>query len=142
MKVRDVMTSEIFSVDKGENVSRAAQIMRETNIGVLSVHDGENVVGMLTDRDIAIRNVALENSVNVPCEEAMTADVISCSPENSVEEAADIMAKYQVRRLPVIENGKLVGMVALGDLATENQTKDEAGQTLSQVSTPSRPDLS
>ncbi|UMZ74151.1 CBS domain-containing protein [Natranaerofaba carboxydovora] len=134
MKVKDIMTSEIYSINKQENIARAAQIMRESDIGALPVTDGERIVGVLTDRDIAVRNVAMQHNPEIPVEEVMTANIINCSPETTVEEASDLMAKYQVRRLPVIENGNLVGMVSLGDLATESRTDEEAGYTLSQVS--------
>ncbi|OWZ84392.1 CBS domain-containing protein [Natranaerobius trueperi] len=139
MKVKDVMTSEVYSINKGEDISKAAQIMRNAYIGILPVEDGEKVVGMITDRDITTRNVAQGHTGEIPCEEAMTAEVISCSPETPVEEAVDLMKKFQVRRLPVIENGDLIGMVALGDLATEDATDEEAGSALSNISTPSKP---
>ncbi len=134
MKVKDIMTSDIYSINQKESVQKAAQIMRESDIGSIPVNDGENIVGMITDRDIAIRNVALQHNPDMPVEEIMTANIINCSPETTVEEAADLMSKYQVRRLPVIENGRLIGIVSLGDFATEEETEEEAEYTLTQVS--------
>jgi len=134
MKVRQVMTTDIYSINKGEEIAKAAEIMRAIDIGALPVHDGEKIVGMVTDRDIAIRNVARRHGPNIPCEEVMTPKIISCSPDTSIDEAANIMAEHQIRRLPVIEDGILVGIVSLGDLATVKETKAEAGDALSSIS--------
>ncbi len=134
MKVRQVMTTDIFSINKGEEIAKAAEIMRSVDIGALPIHDGKKIVGMVTDRDIVIRNVARRHGPNIPCEEVMTPKIISCSPDTSIDEAANIMAEHQIRRLPVIENGILVGIVSLGDLATVKETKAEAGDALSSIS--------
>ena len=139
LKIKDIMTTDIYAINKQENVAKAAQIMRETNIGVLPVHEGEKIVGLITDRDIAIRNVALGHDPEIPVEEVMTPTIVNCSPDSAVEMAADLMARFQIRRLPVIENGNLVGMVSLGDLATHNRTQDEASGALSQISMTNRP---
>ncbi|NLK20682.1 MAG: CBS domain-containing protein [Epulopiscium sp.] len=141
MKVRDIMTQNIFSVDEEESVLKASQIMRDTNVGSVPVRDGEEIVGIITDRDIVIRNAAEGQDVrDTICREIMSKDVITCSPDMDINEAVDLMAQNQIRRIPVIEDNKIVGMVSLGDLATKQTMQSEAGEALKDISTPSMPD--
>ncbi len=141
MNVKDVMTQDVFSVDANESILKAAQIMRDTNVGSVPVRQGDQVVGIITDRDIVIRNVANQKDANTSCKEVMSSQIVSCTPDTDVHEAARIMAQHQVRRIPVVDRGSLVGMVALGDLATTDILQNEAGEALSNISTPSIPNL-
>lgn len=141
MKVRDIMTQNILSVDEEESVLKASQIMRDANVGAVPVRSGDEIVGIITDRDIVLRNVADGQDVNnTPCKDVMTASVVTCTPDMDVDEVAKLMADNQIRRIPVVENGKIVGMVSLGDLATQRQLQDEAEDALKNISTPSMPD--
>jgi len=111
--------------------------MRDLNIGAVPVVDGERPVGIITDRDIVLRCVAEEkDATKVKASEIMTKKLITVNPEINVKEAAKIMAEHQIRRLPVVENGKLVGIVSLGDLATKPNFSDEAGEALTNISIP------
>lgn len=141
MKVRDIMTQNVISVDEEESVLRASQVMRDANVGSVPVVRGDKMVGIITDRDIVVRNVADGEDVdNVTCKNIMTTDLVTCSPDMDVDEVAALMSKHQVRRIPVVENGKVVGMVSLGDLATQRTTQDEAEEALKNISSPSMPE--
>lgn len=141
MKVRDIMTQNIFSVDEEESVLKASQIMRDANVGSVPVQKGDEVIGIITDRDIVLRNVADEQNVDgTPCKNIMSENIVTCSPDMDVNEASNLMAQHQIRRIPVVENGKIVGMVSLGDLATQRTMQNEAEDALKSISTPSMPD--
>jgi CBS domain-containing protein len=134
------MTRNVRSVEKTSTVEEAAKIMKELNVGSVPVTDGGRVVGMITDRDLVLRNVANgKEPRNTKVEEIMTSTVISATPDMDVHQAADMMAKNQIRRLPVMENDRLVGIVSIGDLAVRNIFENEAGEALSNISQPSRP---
>jgi CBS domain-containing protein len=141
--VRELMTTDVDRVAPSSKITDAAKQMRDLNIGSLPVVDRQEVVGIITDRDIAVRATA--DGVNpdeVLVKEVMTANPVTISPDQKVSEAADLMAQHQIRRLPVVENGKLVGILSLGDVATEPDAADEAGSALSDISRPSDFDAS
>ena len=135
--VRDAMTEDPRSIGTSASVVEAAQLMGEAHIGSLPITDDEQLVGMITDRDITTRVVAeaadLETtSVGDVC----SRDVISAEADKDHEEALELMARHQVRRLPVVENGRLVGIVAQADIALrENETK--TGELVEAISEPS-----
>jgi len=140
MKLNEIMTKNVQTARRDTKLTAAAKIMSDVNCGALPVVDGEKVVGVVTDRDIVLRAVARAMDTNVlTCGDCMTADAITVSPDMDAHEAASLMASKQIRRLPVVENGKLVGIVALGDLATVDIHVDEAGSALSSISVPSEP---
>jgi len=135
MKVRDVMTSPAISIDAGESVSVAARTLTHYNIGVLPVR-GENdqVCGVITDRDIVTRCLAANRSAEkTTVREIMTGQVLSVQPDMDAGTAAHMMGKQQVRRLPVVEAGKLCGMLSLGDLANREESIYDAGDALSEI---------
>jgi CBS domain-containing protein len=141
MKVRDIMTQNIFSVDEQESVIKASQIMRDANVGSVPVRSGDEIVGIITDRDIVLRNVADNQDVSkTSCKDIMSEQVVTCSPDMDVNEVSNLMAENQIRRIPVVENGKIIGMVSLGDLATQRTMQNEAEEALKNISTPSMPD--
>ncbi|MCG8965356.1 MULTISPECIES: CBS domain-containing protein [Streptomyces] len=116
--VRDVMTPGVVAVRPDSSLVEAAQLMRTQNIGDVVVADGQDVVGVLTDRDITVRAVAdgidpMAVSVRTVC----TPDPLTVSPGDPVADAVTLMREHAVRRLPVVEDGLPVGMVSLGDLA-------------------------
>lgn len=141
MKVRDLMTKDVRTADTNTSLTEVAQNMKNLNVGSIPVCDNnKNVVGIVTDRDIVLRFVAAgSNSKNSTAQDVMSTHIISVSPDTDVHEAANIMAKNQIRRLPVVENGKLEGIVAIGDFATQNIHINEAGEALSDISKPSSP---
>lgn len=135
MKVRDIMTTSVTSLTPDDTVTRAASIMKEQDIGSIPVCQGSNVVGIITDRDITLRSVASRvNSSNQSVREVMSSNPVVGSPDMSIDEASKIMSQQQIRRLPIVENQCLVGVVALGDLAIEPQCDEKAGNALSSIS--------
>lgn len=137
--VRDVMTTEVEVVTPTDTLQRAAQMMHRLNVGALPVCNGNEVLGMITDRDIAVRSVAMGWSPrDSRVEQVMTQPASHCKPEQSVESAMKMMADLQVRRLPVIDADKsLVGIVSLGDMAMRESL--DTAPTLRQISEPSEP---
>jgi CBS domain-containing protein len=135
--VRDAMTEDPRSIGTSASVVEAARLMREAHIGSLPITDGEQLVGMIADRDITTRVVAEaadlgRTSVGDVC----SRDVISVEADNDHEEAVKLMARHQVRRLPVVENGRLIGIVAQADIAlTGNEEK--TGELVEAISAPS-----
>ena len=135
MRVKDCMTMQVISVGAGEPVSVAARLMARYNLGALPVRgtDGQ-LEGMLTDRDIVIRCIAAERSPKaVRVREVMTRSVAAAAPDTDAAAAAGIMAARQVRRLPVTEEGRLVGMVSLADLSRRPDYMMEAAEALEDI---------
>lgn len=141
--LRDVMTTNVATCTPQDNVYEAAVKMRDLNVGGIPVVDESGrVIGMVTDRDLVIRGIAEKNPNSTAVSAIMTRDVVVGRPDMTVDEAAELMAQRQIRRLPVVdENGRLVGIVALGDLAVRDIHQDEAAQALTQISEPARPNL-
>ena len=134
MKVKQIMTTDVSTVTPNDTITKAASIMNQLNVGSVPVIDGNRVVGIVTDRDITLRGVAKSGDPNQKISEVMTSDVKYATPDMDVHAVADLMAENQVRRLPVIDNDKLVGIVAIGDLAVENIFENEAGEALHNIS--------
>jgi CBS domain-containing protein len=131
--IRDVMTSDPNTVDASATVEEAAKIMAEKDIGnVLVVENGE-VKGIVTDRDIVVRVLAKGDGPDASVREAATTDLETLSPDDSIDDAIKKMEQADVRRLPVVDDGKPVGIVSLGDLAQERD-KDSALADISSAS--------
>lgn len=138
MKVKAVMTRDIEKIAADNYIKDAASMMRSMDVGALPVCEDDRLIGIITDRDIAIRAVAegLDPSA-CTVREAMSEDVWWCYEDDEVEDAAQLMEKQQVRRLPVFDaNNRAVGIVSLGDLATRNGNDRLSGEVLQQVSEP------
>ncbi|MGI6538780.1 MAG: CBS domain-containing protein [Caldicoprobacterales bacterium] len=141
MKVKDIMTTNVAALSPENTILDAAKSMQTHNIGCLPVcqTDGK-VIGILTDRDIVVKNLANDGDPKTTMvKDVMTKNVITAELETDVETAAELMASNKIRRLPVLENGALVGMISIGDLATRHIFQNEAGQALGEISEPSRP---
>lgn len=132
--IRDVMSTNIAYCTSVDNVFEAATKMKQEDVGIIPVVDNNRLIGLVTDRDIILRGLAEKHPGSESITEVMSTNVISVSPDEPVERATELMARYQVRRLPVVEHDKLVGMVSLGDLAVEGFTDDQAQFALSQIS--------
>ena len=135
MQVRDCMNTHLISITPEESVAVAARLMARHNIGVLPVRarDG-SLCGIVTDRDLVLRCTALERpAAETSVARVMTGRVASVSPLTSVVQAADKMAREQVRRLPVVEGRRLVGMVTLADLCRRDEYTMEAAEALSEI---------
>jgi CBS domain-containing protein len=140
LKLADIMTRDVRTIEKNSTVEQAARMMKELNVGSIPVTDNGNVIGIITDRDVVMRNVADGGTAsNTRVEEIMSKTVVTASPDMDVHRAADLMARNQIRRLPVLEGNKVVGIVSIGDLAVRNIYENEAGEALSSISKPSKP---
>ena len=141
MKVRELMTTNVSTAAPNTPIDQVAKQMRDLDVGCIPVCDQDkNALGIITDRDIVIRSVS-EGNMNANAGEVMTSDPVYATPEMHAHEAAEIMAKHKIRRLPVVENGRIVGILAIGDLATVNIYINEAGDALSNISKPSAPKM-
>jgi CBS domain-containing protein len=108
--------------------------MRDCDTGAVPVVDNGRPIGIITDRDIVVRSVADGGQLNRPVREIVSGNVVCASPEMSTREAADLMSEYQVRRLPVVEHDRIVGIVSLGDLAVKEAKDKRIGDTLEHIS--------
>ncbi|MFG1676889.1 CBS domain-containing protein [Micromonospora sp. NPDC049282] len=120
--VGEFMTTRLVTMDGNDTLTAAAQEMRDSAIGDVVVTDGDDVVGIVTDRDITVRGVAEDrNPATTRLNEITSKDVVTVSQNDDVVAAADLMRTYAVRRLPVIEDGHLIGLISMGDLAVERE---------------------
>lgn len=135
MKVRDVMTSSVEWVTPDTSIVEVARLMKKDDVGSIPICQDKRLMGIITDRDIVLKVVATgEDLINIPVQSIMNTDIICVSPDQDVHEAANLMAKYQIRRLPVLEDGEITGILAIGDLAIEKIYVNEAGDALSDIS--------
>ena len=136
MKVNEVMTRNVCVASPRMSIAKAAQMMADCDSGVLPVGEEDRLVGMITDRDIAIRAVARGKSNETPVREVMSHEVLYCFDDEDIDDVARNMADQQVRRLPVVNRDKrLVGIVSLGDMSPHWRAKD-AGETIAAISKP------
>ena len=134
MNIRDVMTPNPRTVTPDDTIQSAARIMRDEDTGAVPVVENGRAVGMVTDRDIVVRAVADGGQLNRPVREIVTSAVVTATPDMSTREAAQLMSEHQIRRLPVVENERLVGIVSLGDLAVKEGKDSRSGDTLQSIS--------
>ena len=134
--VRDAMTEDPRSIGATATVVDAARLMREEHLGSLPITEDEQLVGMITDRDITTRVVAeAADPMKTSVGDVYSRDLITVEPDKALEEALQLMARHQVRRLPVVENGRLVGIVAQADIAlSENEKTGELVEAISERS--------
>ena len=117
--VRDVMSSTVVTVGADDTLLDASKAMADNDIGDVVVTEGDNLLGILTDRDIVVRGLAAGKSPNAPASEIATTELKTLTPDDDVAQAVRWMRKSAIRRLPVVEAGKPVGIVSIGDLAVE-----------------------
>ena len=136
MKLREIMTSPVIRIDPQESVAVAVRTLTHYNIGALPVcgSDGR-ICGLVTDRDIVTRCLAAgRQPASTAVREIMTRNVIAARPDTDAGMAAQVMGQKQIRRLPVVENDKLCGMVSIGDLASCDEMAYDAGDALAEIS--------
>jgi CBS domain-containing protein len=139
MKVSEIMSRDVKVLPPNATLQQAAQHMKALDVGALPICDGERLLGMVTDRDIVVRAIAAGKDRQVTVAEVMSPDVYYVFEDQDVDEAARIMEKHQIRRLPVLDRKKrLVGIVSLGDLAVRTGDDSLSGDALEAVSEPSR----
>ncbi|NUT21801.1 MAG: CBS domain-containing protein [Hamadaea sp.] len=117
--VHEVMTREPVTISSRETLIGAATMMRDYDIGDVIVTDGERPIGILTDRDIIVRAIAEGRGLTTPVGEVCSTDLVTVTPEDGTQRVVELMRGKKIRRLPVTENGRLVGVVSLGDMAVE-----------------------
>ncbi len=140
MKVKDIMTTNVTYVEPNASILDTAKLMQQHNVGSIPVCDKGSVVGMVTDRDIVVRNIAIgKNPQQTPVSDIMTTGVTSVSPDMEMSQVTKMMANSQIRRVPVVDQNNLVGIVALGDVATDAKFDTEVADTLTEISRPSKP---
>ena len=133
-QVMDVMSTGIDFCTPLDNVYEVAVKMKKDDVGIIPILEDGKLVGVITDRDIVLDGTAEKKPGSTKVTDIMTTKLVTVTPETSCEEAARLMAKEQIRRLPVVEDGRLVGMLSLGDLATEKVSDSSAGKALSEIS--------
>jgi CBS domain-containing protein len=136
MKVSEVMTQDVQLIEPTQSIREAARLMAEMDAGIVPVHEGDRLVGMITDRDIAVRAIAEGKGADTPIREVMTDDVKYCYEDDDTGDVARNMADIQVRRLPVLTREKrLVGIISLGDMAMSDGAAP-AGEAVAGISQP------
>lgn len=138
MKVGDIMTASVDSIESADSIAHAAQRMAEDDVGILPILSSGELVGIVTDRDIAVRGVAAGLEPDTPVHQIMSDKVATCSPDDDIETPLLLMAREQIRRLPVCdERNRVVGIIALADLADHDPNKKEVTETLADICEPS-----
>ena len=133
MKVRDIMTTDVATATPETTLEDIATMMRDEDTGAIPVLEDDELVGIITDRDIVIRCIAEgKDPVETTVEDVLTEGLETVEPESDIEEARDLMSRRQIRRLPVVEDGQLIGMLSIGDIAVKSDT--DVGDTLENVS--------
>ncbi|MDP4144424.1 MAG: CBS domain-containing protein [Bacillota bacterium] len=142
MKVKDLMTKSIASLNPEDTIEQAAHLMKQYDIGSIPVCSGEKVIGIITDRDITLRSVAEgENVKKQTVREIMTSNPVTCSPDTDIHDATRIMSERQIRRIPIVDQDKLIGMLSLGDVAVNSGLGRDAENALSDISEPCVPTM-
>ncbi len=135
MKVRELMTTDVTTAELGTTLEEIATIMRHEDVGAVPIIDDDELVGIVTDRDIVVRCVAEGcDPGESTAEDILTEGLVTVTAESDVQEAGDLMSRHQIRRLPVVREGRLEGMISLGDIAVKVQDRAAHGQVLEEVS--------
>src|SRR5258706_8591434 len=133
MNVRDVITANPPTVAPNDSIQRAATVMKEVDTGFVPIVENGKVVGVVADRDMVVRAVAA-GSYDKPVRDIATRDFVSVRSDATTRDVEKLMSQKQVRRLPVVDNGQLVGIVSLGDLAVKEGKDSRTGETLENIS--------
>jgi CBS domain-containing protein len=137
MKAKDVMTKEPSTLGPQATLGEAATLMRQEDCGSIPIVDGGRLVGIVTDRDIVVRAIAAgKDARSTHVSEVMSADPVTIAPDTDVDEASKVMADRQIRRLPVVEDGKLAGILVIGQIARREPDEQQTGETLKEISQP------
>lgn len=137
MNVRDIMTSEgLATAALDSTLEEIANMMRDENVGAIPVLDEEDqLAGIITDRDIVVRAIAEgQDPSTCTAEEILSEELHTIEPDASLEEAADLMARHKIRRLPVVEDGTIIGMISLGDISVKTEEEEQAADALESIS--------
>ena len=134
-RAADIMTKNVTVIQEDETLRQAAERLASDDIGVLPICDSKKQIrGVLTDRDIVVHVIARgKDPANTRASELEQGEIVTIRPDDSIEHACDLMAQYKVRRLPVVEDGRVVGMVSQADVA-KSVSPEQAGRMLTQIS--------
>ncbi|WP_054028053.1 CBS domain-containing protein [Bacillus sp. FJAT-28004] len=132
--IKQIMSTDCVTATLLDNVYELALKMKENDIGFIPIVEGKKLVGVVTDRDLVVRGYAEKRQGSTAVADVMSTDVDTITSATSADEAAELMASKQIRRLPVVDGGELVGVLAIGDLAVREIFVDEAGAALSAIS--------
>lgn len=136
------MTTNVQCANQSATLEEVSNQMKSLNVGSIPICDsGNRLLGIVTDRDIVVRGLSQGLQSQAMAKDVMTVSPVTVSPDTDVTEATRLMSEHQIRRIPVVENGILVGIVAIGDVAVRDRLTDEAGNALSSISEPSRPNM-
>lgn len=138
--VKDIMSKDVTYCLPEDSLIKAAEMMKNHRVGAIPVcQDNKEIIGMVTDRDLVLRGYALDKPGTTKIKEVMTDHLITAEQNTNVQEASSMMAQHQIRRLPIVENNKIVGIVSLGDLSLDDKSNMAAGQALEEIS--ERPEI-
>lgn len=137
MIVKEIMSTDVACVRSDDSIEKAAQLMKQHNVGSIPVCNQNSLVGIVTDRDITLRAVASDQDArHQQVSSIMSTDCTVGRPDMNINEAAQLMSDKQIRRLPIVENNNLVGIVALGDLSLDPSLQSSAEYALKNISKP------
>lgn len=139
MKVSEIMTTDVETCTPETTLQEVATRMMELDVGSIPVSDGDKLQGIITDRDIVTRGIAAQFALDTPVSRILSSDMVTGTTDMDVEDAASLMATNQIRRLPIVENDKVVGIVSLGDIAVKDPSDEDAEIALEDVSEPAEP---
>lgn len=135
-QIRDLMTENPSSCERGASVAEAAKVMARENVGPIPIVEGGRLVGVVTDRDLVVRVIAEgRDPESTTVGEVASSDLVTLSPDDSLDQALELLAKHQVRRLPVVEDERLVGILAQADVA-RHAREVQTGEVVEQISKP------
>ncbi|QYR23680.1 CBS domain-containing protein [Paenibacillus sp. sptzw28] len=132
--IKDIMSTDCVTATTQDNIYELAVLMKQNDIGFVPIVEGKKLIGVVTDRDLVTRGYANKHSGSTSVSEVLTKEVKTVESSITVDDAAKLMATNQIRRLPVVENGELMGVVSIGDLAIREIFVNEAGDALSSIS--------
>jgi CBS domain-containing protein len=139
MKLKELMTPGPSFARPTDTLSQVAEMMKEEDVGAIPVVENDRLVGIITDRDITVKAVAAgKDPKQAPVRDYMSTNVVTGRPDMDEREALTLMGREQIRRLPVVENGRLVGMVSMADFARESDREEDVEETLEEISEPVR----
>lgn len=139
MKVTDIMTTDVQTCTMDATLQEIAGMMQEWDVGSIPVMENDRLAGIITDRDLVIRGIASQFALDTPVRQILSSDLVTGRPDMDLEEAADLMAEHQIRRLPIAEGDKLLGIVSLGDVAVKDPSDMHAGAAIEDISKPAEP---
>ncbi len=135
MKVKECMCNQVYAAKPETTIYDIAKMMQTNQVGCIPICDNNNnMVGIVTDRDIVLRGVVCNKDIKTtPISEIMTTKVCYCAPNDDINQAEHKMSEYQIRRIPVVENNQIIGILTLGDLVTEGTRNQDVNTTMSNI---------